>query len=178
MLAYRILLRAGLILLLGASVLLTACNDWETIDLSTSQSVVFSINETTVNSSGKDYEVTAPIDIRSNPELLNYLKLIETVEINHIEYTVSESSAEDISLNNGVIKTSAELDVVKARSIPFSNTSGTGEFNLNPPGVNDLSTRLKGTGYDNLKLFGRLTRTPLTCTVTVTFHMHVKARAI
>ena len=154
-----------------------ACEDLDTISFDVSQPVVFSINETAVNSSGKDYEVTASIDISQNPDLIDYLDRLEEVELNHIEYTISNATFQDISLNNASIETSSGLDVVAAKSIALS-TGSSGELSLNAPGVNDLETRLKGSGRDQLKLFGDLTRTPLACTVTVTFHLTVKARAI
>ena len=177
MLATKILLRTFSILCLATLSLFIACEDLDTISFDVSQPVVFSINETAVNSSGKDYEVTASIDISQNPDLIDYLDRLEEVELNHIEYTISNATFQDISLNNASIETSSGLDVVAAKSIALS-TGSSGELSLNPPGVNDLETRLKGSGRDQLKLFGDLTRTPLACTVTVTFHLTVKARAI
>jgi hypothetical protein len=154
-----------------------ACEDLDTISFDVSQPVVFSINETAVNSSTIDYEVIASINISQNPDLIDYLDRLEEVELNHIEYAISNATFQDISLNNASIETSSGLDVVAAKSIALS-TGSSGELSLNPPGVNDLETRLKGSGRDQLKLFGDLTRTPLACTVTVTFHLTVKARAI
>lgn len=154
-----------------------ACEDLETVSLDISHPVVFSVNETAVNSSGIDYDVTATIDISQNTDLTDYLDRIESIEINHIEYAISNATFQDINLNNASIETSTGLDIVAAKSIALS-TGSSGELSLNPPGVNDLETRLQGSGIDQLKLFGDLTRTPLACTVTVTFHLTVKARTI
>ncbi|MBX2895501.1 MAG: hypothetical protein KF763_08660 [Cyclobacteriaceae bacterium] len=176
MLAYNIFFRSGGVLLFGLCLLFSQCQDDDTILLSITQPVVFSINEAAVNSSGKDFEINAGIDIRNNAEVIDYLNKIEALEINLIDFTISGSSSADISLLNGIIETSSGLDVTEARQILFTNSS-TGKFNLQPPGINDLSTRLKGSGHDNLKLLGRLTRTPFTCTLTVNFHLLIKARA-
>jgi hypothetical protein len=176
MLAYNIFFRSGRVLLFGLCLLFSQCQDDDTVLLSITQPVVFSINEATVNSSGKDFEITASIDIRNNTDLIDYLNKVETIEINLIDYTISGSSSADISLINGIVETSSGLNVTDARQILFTNNS-TGEFNLQPPGINDLSTRLKGSGHDNLKLLGRLTRTPFTCTLTVNFHLTLKARS-
>lgn len=154
-----------------------ACQDLDTISLDISQPVVFSINETAVNSSGIDYDVTATIDISQNADLTDYHDRIESIEINHIEYAISNATFQDINLSNASIETSSGLDIVAAKLIALS-TGSSGELTLNPPGVNDLETRLRGSGSDQLKLFGDLTRTPLMCAVTVTFHLTVKARAI
>lgn len=177
MLASKILLRIFSILCFATLSLFMACEDLETISFDVSQPVVFSVNETTVNSNGIDYDITATIDISQNSDLQNYLNRIEDVELNHIEYAISNATFQDISLNNASIETSSGLDIVAAKSIALS-TGSSGELSLNAPGVNDLETRLKGSGRDQLKLFGDLTRTPLACTVTVTFHLTVKARAI
>lgn len=177
MLASKFLLRTTSVIALVLFGLFSACEDLDTISLEISQPIVFTVNETEANSNGKDYEVISTIDISQNPDLTDYLNRIEEVEINHIEYVISGASHQDIRLNNALIETSAGLDIISAESIALSNSSS-GEFDLNAPGVNDLATRLKGSGGDNLKLFGDLTRTPLNCTVTVTFHLSIKARAI
>jgi hypothetical protein len=177
MLASKILLRLFSILCFAMLSLFISCEDLDTISFDVSQPVVFSINETAVNSSGKDYEITASINISQNLDLIDYLDRLEEVDIKHIEYTISNATFQDISLNNASIETSSGLDIVAAKSIALSSGSS-GELSLNPPGVNDLETRLQGSGSDQLRLFGDLTRTPLACTVTVTFHLTVKARAI
>lgn len=177
MLATRILLRAFSTLSFAALSLFFSCDEVETISLETSQAVTFLVNDPTVNSNGKDYEVMATINISQNPDLAQYLYRIEQVEINHIEYVISGANPQDISLNNASIETSSGLDIVVAKSIALNNTSS-GELTGNPPGINDLNTRLRGSGTDQLTLFGDLTRTPIVCTVTVTFHLHVKARVI
>jgi len=177
MLAPKFLFRILSLFAFSTLFFLSACEDFDTISLEISQPVVFTVNETEANSNGKDYDITASINISQNPDLMDYINRIEEVEINHIEYAISGASHQDIRLNNALIETSAGLDIISAQSIALSNSSS-GEFDLNAPGINDLETRLKGSGRDNLKLFGDLTRTPLTCTVTVTFHLNVKARAI
>ncbi|MBX2913745.1 MAG: hypothetical protein KF856_00600 [Cyclobacteriaceae bacterium] len=174
--AHKIFSRAGVIFLGTISLLLSDCTDQESVSITLSQPVVFSINEATVNSSGKDFEINASLDIRNSAELTDYINKIEAIEIKHIEYIVSGSSASDISLTNSKIETSSGFDVGTAQTIQFSNNN-TGEFMLQPPGVNDLSTRLKGAGQDNMKLLGRLSRTPLAATLTVNFRLTVKARA-
>jgi hypothetical protein len=173
----KILYRIVSVAFLTALCTFIACEDLDTISFDVSQPVAFSVNETTTNSSGKDYDVSATINIQQNADLVDYLDRIEEIEINHIEYAISNASPSDISLNNASIETSSGLDIVMAKSIALNNTS-TGELTHNPPGINDLVSRLKGSGMDQLKLFGDLTRTPLTCTITVTFHLTVKARAI
>ncbi|MCW5910617.1 MAG: hypothetical protein KIT62_06055 [Cyclobacteriaceae bacterium] len=161
---------------LSALSLLTACEDPDTITLEISEPVVFSVNETAVNSSGKDYDVSAWLDISQNPDVISYINKIEEVKVIHIEYAVSNADPQDISLNEGTIATSAGFDIIKSLPLPLSNTSS-GQLTFHPPGVNDLATRLKGSGKDHLHLSGYLTRTPLICTVTVTFHLSIKARA-
>ncbi|HRE65357.1 MAG TPA: hypothetical protein PLM56_17130 [Cyclobacteriaceae bacterium] len=157
--------------------LLLSCENLETISLETSQTVTFLVNEPTTNSNGIDYEVTSAIDISQNPDLTGLLNRIKQIKINHIEYVISGADPQGISLNNASIETSSGLDIVVAKSIALTNASS-GELKGNPPGVNDLNTRLQGSGTDQLKLFGDLSRTPLVCTVTVTFHLTVKANAI
>jgi hypothetical protein len=176
MTVFKIINRIASLIVLGALATFASCEGPETISLETSQPVVFIINEAAVNSSGKDYDVTANIDLRQNPDAMDYLNRIEAVEIVHIEYAVSDANPQDISLNNAAMETSAKLDIIGAKSISLSNSS-TGEFVFNAPGINDLETRLRGSGYDVLNLFGGLTRTPLACKVTVTFHLNIKARA-
>jgi len=177
MLANKILLRGLSVFSFAALSLLLSCENLETISVETSQTVTFLVNEPTTNSNGIDYEVTSTIDISQNPDLTGLLNHIKQIEINHIEYVISGADPQGISLNNASIETSSGLDIVVAKSIALNNASS-GELKGNPPGINDLNTRLQGSGKDQLKLFGDLSRTPLVCTVTVTFHLTVKANAI
>lgn len=139
--------------------------------------VVFAVSDAEDNSGGKDYEITGLLDLSQNPDVISYINRLEEIEVNHIEYEISNATPEDIVLNEGTISTSAGFDIVDGLNITLSN-SNSGTFSLHAPGVNDLATRLISNEKDQLRLSGFLTRTPLMCNVTITFHLSIKARAI
>ncbi|TXH29840.1 MAG: hypothetical protein E6Q96_02840 [Cyclobacteriaceae bacterium] len=169
-------LLTGIVATIGLGAL-SSCDDLDKIKFDLTMPVVFAVAETETNSGGKDYEVTALLDISQNPDVISYINRLEEIKVNHIEYSVSNADLEDISLNEATITTSGGFSIVKDLTIPLSNSSS-GQFELNAPGVNDLATRLIGNEKDELHLSGFLTRTPLTCNVTITFHLSIKARAI
>jgi hypothetical protein len=176
MLIMKILSKATAVICLITLCTFMACEDLETISLDITQPATFTINDQSANTNGRNYSLITPIDISLNPDLADYLDRIEKVEVNHIEYSISNSGPQDISLTNASIKTSSNLDIIDLQSISLSN--GTGELTPNPPGINDLVSRLKGSGSDQVKLSGYITRTPVNCIATVTFHLTVKVRAL
>jgi hypothetical protein len=177
MLIVKFFSRATALICLTTLCTFMACEDLDTVSLDITESATFTINDQSANTNGKDYSLTTPIDISLNPDLADYLDRIEKVEVNHIEYSISNSGPQDISLTNATIKTSSNLDIIDLQSISFSNGSS-GELTPNPPGINDLVSRLKGSGSDQVKLSGYITRTPVNCIATVTFHFTVKVRAL
>jgi hypothetical protein len=173
----KILYRIVSVAFLTALCTFIACEDLDTISLDITQSATFVIEDESVNSNGKDYSLIAPLDISQNPDLADYLDRIEEVAVKHIEYSISNSGSPGISLTNAAIKTSSNLDIIEAQPMSLSDGSS-GELTPSPPGINDLVSRLKGSGSDQVKLSGYLSRTPVDCTVTATFHLTVKVRAL
>lgn len=156
--------------------LFSSCEDVDKVNFSLTQTVVFALSESETNSGGRHYDVSAPLDITRNADVITYANKIEEIKISLVEYEISDANPQDVFLNEASVSTSQGLSIASVSSLPLNNRSG--QLTPNAPGVTDLVTRLQNSGKDQLKLSGYLTRTPVACTVTVTFHLNVKARVI
>jgi hypothetical protein len=139
--------------------------------------VSFSINDQTVNATGKSYSEVETLNAAINPDVAQYSDKIKEFVVNKITYTISGASPTSVNFTNGVLKISAtDNTIATAGTISLANTTET-SLNLNSAGISELATKLLDDKQEIILLQGTNSRTPVTFKITFKFYLTAKADA-
>ncbi len=137
----------------------------------------FQINETDVNSSGKDYSASKLLSASSDPDVAKYASKIKEFKVNKITYTISPGATPGtVTFTNGALKAGPKT-LATISSASLSNTSET-DLTADTAGFNELATKLLGDLQEEVTLTGRLSQTPVAFTVTFKFYVTITANAL
>jgi hypothetical protein len=137
----------------------------------------FAINETADNPSGKDYSASKILSASSDPDVAKYASKIKEFKVNKITYTISPgANPNTVTFTNGTLKAGTKT-LATISSASLSNTAET-ELTADTAGFNELATKLLGDLQEEVTLAGRLSKTPVTFTVTLKFYVTITADAL
>lgn len=137
----------------------------------------FTINETEVNPSGKDYSASKMLSASSDPDVAKYASKIKEFKVNRITYTISAgASPNTVTFTNGALKAGTKT-LATVSSASLSNTAET-DLTADAAGFNELATKLLGDLQEEVTLTGRLSATPVAFTVTFKFYVTITANAL
>jgi hypothetical protein len=167
--------------LIAVSVLMVSC-DWfeklDDVDFDITQTVSFVVNETATNPEGKNYSTSETLDISSAPDVAKYADKIKSYKVNKVTYKImGVTPAAGVTLNDGKIEAAGAETIASAGAIPLTNTPET-ELTTNNSGIDELVSSLLASKQAQISLTGHLSKTPVTCTVTVKFYLKVTANAL
>jgi hypothetical protein len=139
--------------------------------------ISFSINDQTVNATGKSYSEVETLDATVNPDVALYSDKIKEFVVNKITYTISGANPTSVTFADGVLKISAtDNTIATAGTISLANTAET-NLNLNSTGISELATKLLDDKQEIILLQGTLSKTPVTFNITFKFYLTTKADA-
>jgi hypothetical protein len=160
--------------LLGA---ITSC-DWlekaTDVDFDTTIPVVYTVNETASNPTGKSYTDTKTLNAVSDAEIAKYADKLKGFTVSKITYAVSGANPTTVTFTNGKLLTTSGKTIASTASIDLSNSSET-ELTSDATGINDLTSTLKSTKQASITLQGTLSKTPVAFTLTIKYYLTVTA---
>lgn len=165
------------IFVLGA---LSSC-DWlekaDDVSFDTTVPVIYVVNETSNNPSGKAFTSTKVLDVASDPDIAKYASKIKEFKVNKVTYTISGANPTSVTFSNGKIVTSSGKTIASASSVDLSNTTET-LLTTDNAGINDLAASLLSTNQAEVILQGNLSKTPSAFTLTVRYYLTITANAL
>ena len=141
-------------------------------------SVPYTVNETTVNPTGKSYTDSRLLDVSSDPDVAQYASKLKKFKLNKITYTVTDANPNTVLFTNGsLIVVSSGKTLATASSINLSSSTET-ELTADIAGFNDLASKLLANKKETIKMMGTLSSTPVTFTLTLKFYLTTTASAL
>ncbi len=162
-------------------VLLSGCSLFDEADdvsFDTELPVYFYVNETEVNASGKTYSSEVLLDITLDSDISKYASKIKEIKVNRISYYLEGVNPGGVSFTGGTLRIVSNNQVIATLNNTVLTGAATGDFITDAAGFNELSSRLKSTNREMIRLSGNLSQTPITFGLLCTFYVTVKADAL
>lgn len=147
------------------------------IDFDITLPITFTVNETEINPSGKNYSSTKVLSVASDPEVTKYAKKIKEFKVKKITYTISQADPTTVAITNGQITTNSGKVIASAASIDLSNNSET-TLTTNNDGIKELCSSLLNSNEEQVKLNADLSETPVGFTAKITFYLNIIANPL
>lgn len=159
---------------------LTSC-DWlenaTDVNFDTTIPVVYSVNETANNPSGKSYSDTKTLSATSDEEIAKYANKLKGFTVKKITYTVTGANPTTVTFSDGKLLTSSGKTIATIGTINLSNSTET-EIPTDATGINDLTSSLVSNKQANVTLQGTLSKTPVAFTLTIRYYLTVTANPL
>jgi hypothetical protein len=148
------------------------------VSFDTTVPMIFVVNETASNPSGKSFSDTKTIDVASDPEVAKYASKIKDFKVNKVTYTISGANPASVTFTNGTIKiASSGKTIASVSSASLSNTLET-QLTTDASGINDLTASLLDNKQAQIQLQGTLSSTPVSFTLNIKFYLTVTANPL
>jgi len=159
---------------------LTSCDwlkDQADVDFDTIVPVVYTVNETASNPSGKSYTDTKTLNTISDSEIAKYANKLKGFSVTKITYTVTGANPSSVTLTNGKLTTASGKTIATVASVDLSNSTET-ELTKDATGIDDLTSTLLSTKQASVTLQGTLSKTPVAFTLTIKYYLTVTANPL
>jgi hypothetical protein len=147
------------------------------VDFDTTIPVVYTVNETASNPSGKSYTDVKTINAVSDAEIAKYSDKLKGFTVNKITYTVTEANPNTVTFTNGKLLTAGAKTIASIASINLASSTET-ELTMDATGINELTSSLVSSKQANVTLQGTLSKTPVAFTLTIKYYLTVTANAL
>jgi hypothetical protein len=161
---------------------LTGCDLFDKVDDVTFQASLpleFVIDEQMVSQEPVLYTDAQVLDAIDDPEVAKYKDKITEIKLNSISYEIGDFAAPGaVTFTNGSLKLASGQTLATASSIPMENTAETDLTGVSQDGFNAFASDILGDKQVGINLQGTFSQTPVAFTLTVYFHVTIKADAL
>lgn len=164
--------------LLGVS----GCDLFDKVDDVTFEATLpleFVINEEMVSQEPVAYADAELLDAIDDPEVAKYKDKITEIKLNAITYEIDDFAAPGVvTFTNGLLKVASGQTLATASSIPMENTVETELTSVDQDGFKAFASDILGDKQIGINLAGSFSQTPVALTLTVYFHVTIKAEVL
>jgi len=148
------------------------------ITFETEVPLYFYINETEVNEAGKTYTGVQLLDLTDDPDVAKYASKIKDVKVKKVTYHVYALNKTGVNFSGGSLMISSNSKTIATLTNLTLTEGVNGDFSIDASGFNELSSNLKNTKSEVIKLQGTLSKTPISFEVECRFYVAVTANAL
>jgi hypothetical protein len=161
---------------------LTGCDLFDKVDDVTFQASLpleFVIDEQMVSQEPVMYADAEVLNAIDDPEVAKYKDKITEIKLNSISYEINDFAAPGaVTFTAGSLKLASGETLATAASIPMENTAETDLTGINQDGFSAFASDILGDKQVGVNLQGSFSQTPVAFTLTVYFHVTIKAEAL